>query len=79
MNGGSAFGFGGFGGTPASAPAQPSWGAAAGPSTLEVSPLIKQPSSQISTLEVFGEDNDSRKKRFETSLHDNRYIQVSSP
>lgn len=35
------------------------------------------PSNQISTLEVLGEDSDSRKKRFESTLANNRYLEVS--
>ena len=38
----------------------------------------EQPSHQISTLEVLGDDSDARKKRFESSIADNRYLEVSS-
>jgi len=31
---------------------------------------------QISTLEVLGEDSDARKKRFEATLPNNRYLEV---
>lgn len=41
-------------------------------------PSIPTPSNQISTLEVLGEDSDSRKKRFESTLANNRYLEVSS-
>jgi hypothetical protein len=34
------------------------------------------PVGQISTLPVLGEDSDARKKRFESSLPDNRYLEV---
>lgn len=36
------------------------------------------PSNQISTLEVLGEDTESRKKRFESTLANNRYLEVSA-
>jgi flagellar biosynthesis component FlhA len=33
--------------------------------------------AQISTLEVLGQDSDARRKRFESSLPNNRYLEVS--
>lgn len=36
------------------------------------------PSNQISTLEVLGEDSESRRKRFESTLTHNRYLEVRS-
>jgi len=68
MDGGSPFGFGQLGGS----------GATGSVATLAPVGTANQPTIQISVLEVFGEDSDSRKKRFESSLHDNRYIEVSS-
>lgn len=45
------------------------------PSTFVSAP--PPPSNQISTLEVLGEDSESRKKRFESTLANNRYMEVS--
>lgn len=39
--------------------------------------LVNVPSNQISTLEVMGEDSEGRRKRFETTLANNRYLEVS--
>ena len=40
-------------------------------------PAVKTtPSNQISTLEVLGEDSESRRKRFESTLSHNRYLEV---
>ncbi|GJN92843.1 hypothetical protein Rhopal_005881-T1 [Rhodotorula paludigena] len=36
----------------------------------------KRTEGQISTLEVLGEDSDARRKRFETSLSNNRYLEL---
>lgn len=43
-------------------------------------PVVKTtPSNQISTLEVLGEDSESRRKRFESTLSHNRYLEVRCP
>lgn len=39
----------------------------------------KRNPAQISTLEVLGEDSDARKKRFEATLPNNRYLEVRGP
>lgn len=40
-------------------------------------PVIEPaPSKKISTLEVLGEDSESRRKRFESTLSHNRYLEV---
>lgn len=69
--GGSAFGStstpSAFASTPAPAP----------PASAEAAPSRPTPSNQISTLEVLGEDSESRKKRFESSLANNRYLEAS--
>ncbi|BGP50022.1 actin cytoskeleton and mitosis protein [Rhodotorula kratochvilovae] len=39
-------------------------------------PAAKRTNGQISTLEVLGEDSDARKKRFEASLPNNRYLEL---
>ncbi|GAA6054511.1 hypothetical protein JCM3770_005821 [Rhodotorula araucariae] len=39
-------------------------------------PAAKRSNGQISTLEVLGEDSDARKKRFEASLPNNRYLEL---
>lgn len=36
-------------------------------------------STPISSLEIMGEDSDGRRKRFESTLTNNRYIEVSPP
>ena len=43
---------------------------------IEAVPLKATPSNQISTLEVLGEDSESRRKRFESTLSHNRYQEV---
>lgn len=48
------------------------------PSSAAEAPPSKPTPNQISTLEVLGEDSESRKKRFESSLANNRYLEVSS-
>lgn len=37
----------------------------------------EQPMKGISTLDILGEDSDSRRKRFESTLSHNRYLEVS--
>ncbi|GAA5900500.1 hypothetical protein JCM5296_001564 [Sporobolomyces johnsonii] len=58
---------------PAPAPTAPS------PTTEPASgaaPAPKRAPGQISTLEVLGEDSDARKKRFEATLPNNRYLEL---
>ncbi|KDE05299.1 hypothetical protein MVLG_04331 [Microbotryum lychnidis-dioicae p1A1 Lamole] len=45
------------------------------PSSVATPPPPRDP-NQISTLEVLGEDSDARKQRFESSLANNRYLEL---
>ncbi|ORY76935.1 hypothetical protein BCR35DRAFT_353301 [Leucosporidium creatinivorum] len=85
--GGSAFGAGAsaFGGSAFGTLATPSAFASAPPpppATVAEAPApsfvpSRPPSTnQISTLEVLGEDSESRKKRFESSLPNNRFMEL---
>ncbi|GAA5881217.1 hypothetical protein JCM16303_004846 [Sporobolomyces ruberrimus] len=42
----------------------------------QVEPETKRNPAQISTLEVLGEDSDARRKRFESTLPNNRYLEL---
>ncbi|GAA6016185.1 hypothetical protein JCM11491_003762 [Sporobolomyces phaffii] len=42
----------------------------------EAAPEVKRNPAQISTLEVLGEDSDARRKRFESTLPNNRYLEL---
>ncbi|GAA6002861.1 hypothetical protein JCM10207_001871 [Rhodosporidiobolus poonsookiae] len=46
------------------------------PEEEEQAQPVKRAAGQISTLEVLGEDSDARKKRFEATLPNNRYLEL---
>ncbi|MBZ6370662.1 MAG: hypothetical protein LBE44_01840 [Microbacterium hominis] len=52
--------------------------ASLGEEAAAAAPKKRNP-AQISTLEVLGEDSDARKKRFEATLPNNRYLEVRCP
>ncbi|SCV73905.1 BQ2448_6335 [Microbotryum intermedium] len=73
--------------TPASTSASPSVSAFANaaqpqsqleppPQPSSIAPPPPRDPTQISTLEVLGEDSDARKQRFESSLANNRYLEL---
>ncbi|GAA5977587.1 hypothetical protein JCM10908_005031 [Rhodotorula pacifica] len=82
--GGSAFASSAFGATltptpPTTASSVPLFRAASQQSEGDGSteqPQKKRNPAQISTLEVLGEDSDARKKRFEATLPNNRYLEL---